>query len=120
MGIIDVVRMCERMTNADPAWLRTQLWPINALFVVVETGLYPYWLDSLRPATDQQVLREFWTAVEPVLRAEWKNMTIEICRSIGEKMLIPEYIIDFVLDNMFDTIWDIIWDLTRPLFRGKE
>ena len=121
-SIVRLTTIAEDLTKRlSPSDYISELFACHALFEVARTAYEPYWLDSLRPpAADQAGMAYFWEVIEPKLREAWREKTLEICRSIGENMGIPEWVINFVLENLFGIIWDVIWQLTEPLFRGRR
>jgi len=120
MRILDVVRMCERMSRKPHVWFDDQLFAINTLSEIVRTAFYPYWLRAIHiRASNPGAVEHAWNRIEQELRHQWSQQTTIIIRQLGERFYIPEWIMDFVLDNFYEHIWNTIWTLTDPLFGGR-
>jgi len=118
MGLKDVVRMLEKMSNTlTKEELELNPYICNALFEIVRTAFYPTWqrASAIRPPTQQESI--FWKQVEPKLREAWKDSTFEVCVSVGEATGIPHNVINFVMNYLAEPIWDLIWSLTDGFFK---
>lgn len=119
MGVLDVVRSLEalsiRLTTDE---LAANPYACNALFEIVRTAYYPTWQRAVCIRTPTEDDKSFYTMVESQLRVEWKNITFDVCRRIGEEFEIPDYIINFVMEYFANVIWNVVWSITDPFFKS--
>lgn len=117
MGLKDVVRMCEGLSNSlNREEIASNPWIINALFEIVRTAFYPAWQAAVNPGIGNDVALYLIEFMRQELLREWKNQTFEVCNEIGEALEIPDYIRTLIIDYFGDFIWDLVWDLTNPFF----
>jgi len=119
MGVLDVVRSLEalsvRLTKAE---LSKNPYACNALFEIVRTAFYPTWQRAICSRAPTEEDKGFYAIVENQLRVEWKNITFDVCRRIGEEFEIPGSIIDFVMEYFANVIWNVVWSITDPFFKN--
>jgi len=87
----------------------------NALYEITRTAYYPVWQRAVYSAPDTEE-KTLFAALEPELRAVFKQIVRETCDRVGEALGIPAYAREFVLNYLYDLIWNVIWTITDPFF----